>query len=91
VESRFKIIIIIIIIKMGHQYNREITREDGISEEDEGDKRGYLEVKRLKVYYMHMYEDSIMKPTKYCLKWEYNGGGELVQGKLYASMKFYTM
>jgi hypothetical protein len=42
-----------------------------------------------------MFEDSIMKPTKHCLKkreeregrWEYNGGGELVQGTLYPSME----
>jgi hypothetical protein len=40
-------------------------------------------------------EDSIMKPTKYCLKKEvgqgglrkYNGGGEFDQSTLYTSMK----
>jgi hypothetical protein len=32
------------------------------------DKRGYWEVKRFKVYYMYVYENSIMKSIKYCSK-----------------------
>jgi hypothetical protein len=39
---------------------------------------------------LHTYEDSVMKPLKHCLKkgeWKYNGGGELVQGTLYACIE----
>jgi hypothetical protein len=44
------------------------------------------------------YGDSIMKPTKVCLKgeeegkeeWEYNGRGELVQLALYMCMKYHN-
>jgi hypothetical protein len=42
----------------------------------------------------HAQEDSLMKPTKHCLKkgegrgkWEHNGGGELVQSTLYTHME----
>jgi hypothetical protein len=44
----------------------------------------------MKVCYIYTYEDSVMKPTKYCLKrgrQKYNGGGELVQGTLYECME----
>jgi hypothetical protein len=32
-------------------------------------------VKRMEVHYIYTYEDSIIKPTKYCLKKGENGEG----------------
>jgi hypothetical protein len=44
----------------------------------------------IEIYYMYIFEDSIMKSTKHCIKkrretgeWEHNGGGELLQTTLY--------
>jgi hypothetical protein len=33
-----------------------------------GERKGYQGVKRIKVHYIYTYEDSIIKPTKHCLK-----------------------
>jgi hypothetical protein len=52
-------------------------------------------VKGIKIYYICIYENSIMKATKHCLKkqggrreeWECNGEGELLQGTLYPRME----
>jgi hypothetical protein len=49
----------------------------------------------MEAHCMYAYEDSIMKPTKHCLKHggmkrgelEYNGGGKLVQSIPYVCME----
>jgi hypothetical protein len=48
-----------IIMKMGHQC--KMGARGGISRREEGEKREHWEMKRVKVYYMYMYEGSIMK------------------------------
>jgi hypothetical protein len=51
-------------------------------------------MKRMEVHYIYTYEDSIMKPTKHCLKRmekrrekKVNEGGKPVQSTLYTSME----
>jgi hypothetical protein len=61
------------IMKMGHVCKRG-TVGGRISGREEGDKRGDREARRSEEYYIHMYEDSVMKPTKFCLKREEKGG-----------------
>jgi hypothetical protein len=65
VLSRSKIIIIIVIIikKMGHECKRGTIGGAGRT-----GKERVQGVESFKVYYMYMYEDSKMKPTKYCLE-----------------------
>jgi hypothetical protein len=56
----------------------------------QGEERILRKKKDRSMLYIYTYENSIMKPTKHCLKeveeekWEYNEGSELVQGILYA-------
>jgi hypothetical protein len=40
-------------------------------------KESMLRVKRIKICYTYTCEDSIMKPTKHCLKEEKERGGEM--------------
>jgi hypothetical protein len=73
-ESRSKMTIII--MKMSIKGSLWICW-DGISRRKEKDKKGYQEVKRVEVYYMCTYEDSITKPAKHCLR---NTGRNMDQG-----------
>jgi hypothetical protein len=49
----------------------------------------------MEIHCIYTYEDSTMKCTKHCLKkkeeqegeWKCNGGGEMVQGTMYAYME----
>jgi hypothetical protein len=34
----------------------------------EEERRGHWDSKNIKVYYIYLYGDSIMKPTKYCFR-----------------------
>jgi hypothetical protein len=51
----------------------------------QGEERILRKKKDRSMLYIYTYENSIMKPTKHCLKeveeekWEYNEGSELVQ------------
>jgi hypothetical protein len=40
----------------------------GKSKEGEKERKGYWGVKRIEVHYIYIFKDSIIKPTKYCLK-----------------------
>jgi hypothetical protein len=47
-------------------------------QEEEGEKERLLRMKRKDVEYICKYEDSIVKPTKHCLK--RGGGGYIMKG-----------
>jgi hypothetical protein len=50
------------IILLGHEYKRGLSGE---YHWEEGDRKGYCGVKRIKVGYIFVYEYSIMNPTKH--------------------------
>jgi hypothetical protein len=82
-----------LIITMGQECIWETLWRE-VSGTGTGEQKGYQGVRRMEVHSTYTYEDSIMKPTKYCLKlggkewkWEYNGGCELVQGILCTRME----
>jgi hypothetical protein len=89
-ESRPKMILIMMI--MGPKCKRGTER---ISEEGAAKER-VMGLKRMKVCYLYLYEDSKMKPTKYCLQkreWgggrnlrEYSRGDEVAHITLYAHL-----
>jgi hypothetical protein len=45
----------------------------------EGERKGYWRVKKIEIWYMYTYDDSIAKPTKHWTKREW-GNGNVMEG-----------
>jgi hypothetical protein len=61
-----------------HEYKRGYGR--WTSERGQGVKKGYYGVKKFKIYYINIYEDTKMEPIKCCFeKWGGGGGPRGIQ------------